>query len=264
MSGGSFISWLQSLHNLPIFAIVVGVLVGLVLLTPQLARRLLRVRADEKTAHGASEAYKAVVSFAVFLLAFSFVQVQGQLQRARDAVTREANTFNTIDRLLWRLDIQGAVPLRDVLHGYAASIVNDEWKLLALGDRSEATERYYNALSQGAAALLPGTARQDVMYTRLLALVDEAGDLRETRIAATDQSTTDLFWWTVVAILAVAIVLAALTPPTLERALSDGALMAAAGLMVSLVVITDGPFEGETSLQPIPIERVIAVMSARN
>jgi hypothetical protein len=136
--------------------------------------------------------------------------------------------------------------------------------LLQQGRRSETVERLYNELALGVRQLEPLKQREQSLYNELLRSVDELGDLREARVAATALGVPALYWWTLAALFTLLALIALMMPATLERALTLGGLVCATGLMLTMVIITDGPFEGQARVLPTAIERVLGVMASRS
>lgn len=256
--------WLHTRSNLTVFLIVCGTFVTLVVAAPHV-RRLLGGRAPSKeVSDGASEAFKAIISFIVFLLAFSLVQVQGQLRSVEEVVAKEANTLNAMDRALLRFGADGTLALRTVLRDYARTIVQDEWPALVAGERGAKAEETFARLSRGIRTAEPVSARQQALYTQMLTYLDDLSDQRERRIDASELGLSNLYWWTLLALFALLTMLSTLMQPTVERALALGGLTCAASLLFALVLIIDSPFAGETSVSAAPISRVIGVMEARD
>jgi hypothetical protein len=83
------------------------------------------------------------------------------------------------------------------------------------------------------------------------------------RIAAAESGLGNLYWGTVTGLVVLLVILASMAQATLERAFALGGLICAAALLLSLVVILNKPFSGETVVSPAPIERVIGAMTAR-
>src|SRR5260221_10898761 len=94
-------TWLHALPNFWVFTFIPATLVIAVAIAPQLRRLIYRRELSKEVSDGAADAFKAIVTFTVFLLAFSLVLVQGHFHAAEEIVSKEANTINTLDRQLW-------------------------------------------------------------------------------------------------------------------------------------------------------------------
>lgn len=260
-------TWLmQSLHRLPEWAvyccIVVPVTLG-VMAMPYAGRFAFRIRPSEERSRGAIEAYKAIVASLAFLLAFTLAQAQGMLRTSETLVAHEAAALNTIDRSLLRYDTPEFTELRQSLHEMTRLIVEDEWPALADGARSAKAEAIVDVLSRRIRSAEAATPRQQSLLNELLAKLDEFTDKREELIQNADTFTPGLFWNTIAAILLVLSGLSLFITPSLERILTIGGITAAATLVLCLVIIEDAPFRGGSSISPAPIQRVYALMKAR-
>lgn len=255
--------WVHSLPNIWVFVLIPAILVAGVAIAPQVRRLVYRRDVTAEVSDGAADAFKSIVTFMVFLLAFSLVLVQGHFHAAEEIVTREANTINTLDRQLWRLGGAESAASRRTLHDYARSIVRDEWPAMARSERSPETTRLLGELNGSVLSIDTATNREQSVYHQALVHLDELSDEREHRIESAEEGLGNLYWGTVAGLAALLVILASLAQATPQRAFALGGLVCAAALMVSLVVILNKPFTGETVVSPAPLERVVKAMEAR-
>ena len=255
--------WLHQLPDLAILAIVLVVVTAMAMLAPQFSWRALRLGESKEREDAAFDGYKAVASMIGVVLAFSLVQANGVLRSIEVVVVKEAAAISTVDRVLLRIGRPELAELRPALAAYARSIVEDEWPLLAEGKRNPATDDAFIAISKPARSVTPADARQQAMYNELLRNLDDVADLREETLAATDEGLPSFFWITVSGLLVVGVGLAALSGAGLSRAVGLAAPATAIGLLLAFVIIVDQPFEGETSVKPAAIEKMLVVIARR-
>ena len=263
---GFFRDAVFALHTLPnwaIFVVVLGVLLSAVVLAPILAHRVFGVAESDKRSQGALDAYKSITTYAALVITFSLVQANGNLRAVEEAVNREAAAFNNMDRVLLRFGSPEMAAVRPVLDAYGRAVVDKEWPLLSRGQRSEEATTAFRTLSRAVHGVEPANHRQEALFNEVLRVLHDLTDLRENRVAITELSLPGLFWATVSAVCVLLIILAALITPAPERSVQLRGLIAVIALLLSLVVIVDGPFSGETSATPRPIERVLAFNRAR-
>jgi hypothetical protein len=89
---------------------------------------------------------------------------------------------------------------------------------------------------------------------------------RKTRDLVLQDSETGLpifFWFVTDGFLVLALILALISEPTLNRIVGLGATAAAVALLLAFVIITDDPYEGETSVNPSPIRKVLVLNDRR-
>lgn len=257
------LSHLHRLPNLAILFVVVAVVSGLAAAAPHVGRRMLRLKRDEARGTAATDAFKAVMAMTGVVLAFALVEANTNLHAIEGLVAREGAALSAVDRALLRSGNPQLVAIRPVLAAYGASIVSDEWPILATADRSDATDDAYNALSAQARAANPADARQQIMFAELLKSLDDLADLREQRIAESEADLPAFFWTTATGLLLVAFGLGLLAMDTLETSVGLGATAAAVGLLLAFVVIVDQPFEGDTSVSPKEIVKALKLNARR-
>lgn len=254
------------LHQQPVWVVYAVIVPGLVLavvLASLAGRHLFHVRGSDERSRGALEAFKAIVASLAFLLAFLFVQAENNLQALEKTVAQEASLLNTLDRSLLRFGSDDLVALRPVVRDLALSIIDDEWKTIAQGERSATAESLLNTLSRRIRTTNAATMRQQALFSEMIVQLDGFSDRREEMIASATTTLPPLFWGTVAALVVVLVVLSLFVAPNPERLLTMTGVIAAAGLVMSLVLITEAPFAGGSQIDPAPILRVVKAMEAR-
>ena len=255
--------WLYHLSDRSVLAGVLGVVIACALLAPYAGRFLMRSPMTDARDAAAFDAFKVVMGMAGALLAFSLVQAVGNRRATEGLVGREAAAFATVDRALLRFGSADAVAMRPLVAEYGRARIDLEWPGLTEGERDTATDDRYNALSRTARSLQPADGRQQSTYAELLRSLDDLAEMRELTLQNGDVDLPDLFWLAAFGQLALALALAGLTRPAPARLAAIGAMAAALGLVLSLLVIVDHPFGGETGVTPAPISKVLAVNARR-
>lgn len=254
---------LQGFGNAVTFLIVTGVLVGMAMLLPWLRQRL-GIKLEKTTMDGASDAYKAVISSMVFVLAFALYQVQANFHAAEQLVEQEANQLNLMDRALLRYGSPEATALRDLEIEYCNLVINREWPLMDVSGRSNDVDVTFEKLVAGERTLTPTTPTQQAQIGVFQRALDQINDLREARLAMTDKSLPSLYWSMILGLLILLAFLATLTNATSDKMLGHAGLICAVGLLLSLVIVVDGPFKGDTSVEPDAISHVLKVIQSRH
>ena len=255
---------LYALPDVAILLLVVGLVVGAAAIAPVVGRRIFRLSASETRDEAAFDAYKAILAMVGFVLAFSLVQVDGNLRGVEELVGHEANLLGTVDRVLLRMEVPGAAEARPILAAYGQSLIHDEWPRLTHGQRSEITDARYTELSRTVRHLEPVGLRQETMYAELLRAVDDLSDKREDLIHDSELSLPGFFWVVTGSFLAVALVLGGLTNPTWTRVAGLGGTAAGVALLLAFVIIVDHPFRGETSVSSADIASALALNARRH
>ncbi len=257
---------LRLLHQLPDLGILAVVLVSTIMMAiaaPRIGGWIFRGDVPKERDEAAFDAFKAIMSMAGVVLAFSLAQADGNLRSIETIVGKEASALSAVDRILLRMDNPAFVQLRPAVAAYGEAMVNDEWPMLARDERSDKTDAAYTALSKGIRALSPADARQQSMFNELLKNLDDLAEYREEILEDADQSLPQFFWITIGGLMLIGFGLATLTNNTLNRRVSLAATAAAVSLLLTFVIIVDVPFEGQTSVRSHPIERALVVNSHR-
>jgi len=257
------IEFLQGLGNALTFLIVVGVLVGAAVLLPHL-RQKLGLSLHKEMMDGASDAYKAVVASMIFVLAFAVYQVQGNYRTAELSVEKEAGQLNLMDRSLLRYGSPDAIALRALVTVYGNLVISKEWPAMQKGGRSDEVDQAFDRLSAAMATLKPENSAQQTQLGVFQRALDETSDLREARLSMTSKSLPSLYWATITGLLILLAILVACTSATWDKLLGHAGQICAVGLLLSLVVIIDGPFRGDTSVPPDTIAQTLKVIQARH
>jgi len=258
----SFIEHLQRLGNASTFLVVVGALVGLAILLPWLRQRA-GITLHKEMMDGASDAYKAVISAIIFVLAFAVYQVQGNYRNAELSVEKEADQLNSLDRALLRYGSAEATGLRPLVVEYGKLIVDKEWPLMQQYDRSNGADTSLEKLTAALRTLKADGSAQQAQLGGFQRMSDEISDLREARLSMTNKSLPSLYWATIAGLLLLLAVLVCFTSATWDKLLGQAGQICAVGLLLSLVIIIDGPFRGETSVPSDAIAHVVKVIQAR-
>jgi hypothetical protein len=255
---------LSQLPDLGILAVTVIAVAGAMMLTQQFGTRALRLPESKQRDDAAYDGYKVVMSMTGVVLAFSLVQANINLRAVETTVGKEGAAFAATDRVLLRFGKPELTALRPLLASYGSSLIEDEWPLLARGQRSAAADAAYTALSQQVRAIGPDDVRQQSMYNELLRNLDNLADLREEVVTYSEYGLPKFFWITASSLLVLSIALASLMESSLSRTVAVGAPAAAVALLLAFVIITDLPFEGEISVNPSAIQKALAMNAQRN
>jgi hypothetical protein len=257
---------LDLIHTLPdlvILPMVVAILVAVAMLAPLAGRHLLRLQGNAARDEGAFDAYKAIMAMVGVVLAFSLVQVNGNLREAESLVAREASAFALVDRTLLRFGSDAALNARPLLAAYGRSRVDDEWPGLARSERNATTDLRYTALSRFARAVEPAQGRQQAMYSELLKGLDDLAETREMVLQDAETALPIFFWFVTGGFLALALALALMSDPALSRIVGLGASAAGVGLLLAFVIIIDEPYKGGTSVTPLAIKKALILNDRR-
>lgn len=197
------------------------------------------------------------------VLAFSLVAVFSTYNRAEAAAAAEATMINNMDRLMIRFGDPRVAELRQSLHAYAESIVEDEWPLLQHGVGSEQTTQLFVPISRGVIAVEPASARQSMIYAEMIKKADDLAEAREARLESTATGLAPVFWLMVTIIFVAQMLLTVCVDLSVLRIFAFAVQLAVFGALLSVVFIFDMPFNGQTAVSPTAFVKVIDRMQAR-
>lgn len=260
---GRIIEYLQDLSTATVFLTMGVTMVGLIAAMPLLRGKVLRLTVSRALSDGASDAFKAVAGFMVFVVGFSLIQVQGQFRTSEDLALREANLVYSLDRALFHFGTPPAIAARADLQDYARSIIEEEWPLLAHSKRNARTDALFKKLNADIRLLEGETGRQRAAEGQMLRALDDMGDLREARIAAADFGLLPLYWWVMAGLFAILLTLAFFTLPTPDKILANCGMICAVSVLLTLVLVYEDPFAGDIVVSPTAMKRVMTLMTDR-
>ena len=256
---------LSGIHHLPyalIFCVITIPLIVLIIGIAMVSNRLFPHLKNDQSSFEIMDAFIAVASVAGVVLAFTLVEVDTKLETVANHISIEAEAINGLDRTLLGYG-DGLSTIRTPLLAYAKDIVDVEWPLLAYGKSSESSEALLNDISAAIHAQAMGTSKSEQVLGEALRFVDQMDLMREERLAAASGGLPGVFWKSVCALFLMLALIASQTEASRKRFVAMGVICATLGLLLSLTVIFDAPFGGETAVWPHEIERVIGLMTAR-
>ncbi len=207
-------------------------------------RRLFRIRSNDDEIETAVSLMQVVAAYIGILIAFAGVEVWQDFAEAEGAVHREAAAAAQLYRDLTTYGPE-ADPARQDLRAYTASIVNDEWPLLAKGDASIPTDIALAKLFASMGSIRPQDNRDTVIYSEAFTNLNQLVGLRRDRLIHSKSGMPLILW--VVGLLGSMLIVSytATFPHTRANVMMIGGISVALGLMFLFILIVDRPFTGE-------------------
>lgn len=147
--------------------------------------------------------------------------------------------------------------LRTAIRAYASAVVQEEWPMLALEQRSPRTDAALNALLREVAR--PGSGTEGSVQRTMLDMVLQIRAAHEDRVALANDRTV-VTKWAAVLLLAILTQLS-IAAVHLEKPRPQAAALAiftlAAVLLLGLLAIHEAPFEPPVFVPPGPISDVL-------
>jgi hypothetical protein len=211
-------------------------------------RRFLRLQTTgDDTSHAVS-LMQVVAAYIGILIAFAGVQVWQDFTDAQNGVHDEAASASQLYRDLAAYGPETLIA-RQNLRAYVASIVNDEWPLLAHGKGSQKTDVALFNLFDSMGQIRPKDRRDEVIYDQAFSKLNVLVDLRRDRLIHSESGMPMILW--IVGLVGSILIVAytATFKPTLVNVLMVSGISLALGLVFLFIMVVDRPFMGEFSAE---------------
>ncbi|MDO8712996.1 MAG: DUF4239 domain-containing protein [Polynucleobacter sp.] len=258
-----FFNWIYKRSNVQILMILVAFFVVLLDLMPRLLQAIPLFSPTEDSTRLGLGLFGSIITLSGLLIGFLLNQAQTNFREVQSLVSREAGQINNLDRLLVRYGDPAIAPMRQELFEYMNSIVNSEWELLKSGQGSTQTHMLWRGLSRKVLSLEPQTNRQMAMYTDILKKTEEVAESRESRIERSSARLPNLFWVVIIICMVALLGINTLFLPSNSFFVGLKILPVTMGALISLLVITDQPFKGQSSVKADPFLKIIESIKTR-
>lgn len=254
------LAWFHTFSNLQIGAMLILTGLSVTTVIPLLVRHRLKINIDDNLSRGAEESFKLFISLSLLLLAFCLVRAQGDYRGAEDIVSREATVMLKMDRAYESFATDDTDAMRVVLRTYAEHLVNDEWPVLALGERASTASEDLRVISTISKQLEPQTAEQQVARSEIIQSVNQLNDLREARISASVVKVPTFYWYAIFTALFFLMFFGWLQNPLSKMVTWVGGVTCGVSLMLTVLISTSGIFAGQHAVSADPIRNALIQM----
>jgi hypothetical protein len=197
------------------------------------------------------------------LIGFLLNQAQSNFREVEGMMSAEAGRVNNLDRLLLRFGDPIALEIRIELQAYIESIIHDEWPDLQYCKGNKKTHMLWRSISQSIFKLDPKTPKQLTLYSDIIKKSEEIAESREMRIDRSEKKLPTLFWVVIFICMGTLMGVNTLFLPSSNYIFGLTILPIAFGGLISLLVITDQPFRGQTSVKPDALKKVLDSIKTR-
>jgi hypothetical protein len=237
-------------YGLPIWAatiVVLGLSLVIGLASSLGLQRVMRLKSTEYDTEHAVSLMQVVAAYIGILIAFAGVQVWQDFADAQNAVHREAASASQLYRDLATYGPE-TLPARQELRAYVASIVKDEWPLLAQGKPSGRTEVALFKLFDGIGKMRPKDSRDSAIYTEMFSNLNDLVSLRRDRLIHSESGMPTILW--IVGLVGSVLIVAytATFRPSRTNVMMISGISLALGLVFLFILVVDRPYLGEFSV----------------
>jgi len=241
--------------GLVMFIVAVGIAVGGVLLV----RRYVDVSKFKQHHDIAGPIFSTVGVIYAVMLAFVLVVVWQDFDRASNNVVKEATCYAEIDRDSIGLSEPFRSKFRAAQNDYIDALIDDEWKLLAVGKKSPEAQRLADNIWNMVASYEPGTEGEKAFFAEMLNRMNNAVEMRRQRLVDSQTGIHPALWFV---LLFGGIITVAFTfffgSENLVAQLIMTTLLAM--LIVSIlftILVMDFPFSGDLSISPDALQLIL-------
>ncbi|MCX6006758.1 MAG: DUF4239 domain-containing protein [Chloroflexi bacterium] len=255
-----FQQWL--LVNIPtwaIAAIMIAVAVGTAVGGVLLVRRFVNVGNLKHHHDVAGPIFSTLGVVYAVLLAFAIVIVWQNFDMTQNSVIREANYYGDI----YRDSVGLPEPLRSQLTAgmddYINAIIDDEWKLLAVGQRSMIVQEKSDKIWKLIGNFEPKTDKEKIIFAEILNRANTAGELRRQRIADASTGIHPVLWFVLLfgGIITVAFTFFFGSENLGAQLIMTTLLAVLIVLILFTILIMDFPFSGDLFISPDAFKQVL-------
>ena len=185
-------------------------------------------------------------------LSFLVVAVWQRYTEVQNNIVAEANAARILYRQSAQLPPAASETVQNELNDYLQTVIEDEWPLLARGQESPQTIKEIDDLWVTILAQPETTFAQVEARSKLIDSLGTLNEAHRTRIFESRNVLPSQFW-TILLLFSVLIFITANTfiyHNLVWRLLAVGLIAIIIGLMFLLIILTDYPFSGSTSIKP--------------
>lgn len=185
------------------------------------------------------------------LLAFMVVIVWENFHSARNDVAKEANYLAAVYRDTTPFAPAFRAQFKTELKEYVNDIVNDEWPLLARGERSEKVQAAQGRLWNLFSRYQPQTETQKVFFAESVKKFNEACELRRMRLVDAHSGIHPVLWFVLIAggLITIAFSFFFGTENFGPHLWMSSLLAALIALALFTIMTLDYPFTGDVSIK---------------
>jgi hypothetical protein len=247
------IQWLlYYIPTTPLAILVIGLFLGITVGSLFVVRKYIPFHRLKSHNDVAGFIFATIGVIYAVLLAFMVIVSWQNFDRAGINAGNEAICIEDLYR-----DSTGFPPvfkdeLRLALSEYASAIVNDEWKTLASGKRSEkvqaASEKIWNLYT----SFIPENENQSIFFQESVEKLNEATEIRRQRILAAGPGIPSILWTVLICggLITILFTIFFGTENFVAQLIMSSMLSTLVALSLFTIMTLDFPFTGSVSISP--------------
>ncbi|MGA2368333.1 MAG: DUF4239 domain-containing protein [Dehalococcoidia bacterium] len=236
-------------------AIAIGISVGGVLLV----RHFVKVNTLKSHHDIAGPIFATIGVVYAVMLSYVLIIVWQNFDKTNNDVAQEANLYADIYR-----DSNGlSEPFRSEFIAanskYIDAVINDEWKLMALGQRSLEVQKYSDEVWKLAGSFEPKSEGEKIFFSEMLYRMNDAGELRRQRLLDAQTGIHPMLWFILLfgGIITVIFAFFFGSENLVAQLIMTTLLAVLIVLILFTILIMDFPFSGDMAVSPYAFKQVL-------
>jgi hypothetical protein len=255
-----FQQWI--LVNMPtwlIAAIMLAVAVGTAVGGVLLVRRFIKVGSLKQHHDIAGPIFSTIGVVYAVLLAFAIVVVWQSFDKTQNDVILEANLYGDIYRDSVGLSEPFRSQLTSAMDDYIDSVINDEWKLLAVGQRSMIVQQKASKIWGMFGSFEPKTEGEKIFFSEIISKANSAGEMRRQRLADASTGIHPVLWFVLLfgGIITVVFTFFFGSENLGAQLIMTTLLAVLIVLILFTILIMDFPFSGDLYISPDAFKQIL-------
>jgi hypothetical protein len=236
-------------------AVAVGMAVGGVLLV----HRFVKVNTLKSHHDIAGPIFATIGVVYAVMLSYVLIIVWQNFDKTNNNVVKEANLYADIYR-----DSNGlSEPFRSQFMAantkYIDAIINDEWKLMDLGQRSLEVQKDSDEVWKLAGSFQPKNETEKIFFSEILSRMNDAGELRRQRILDAQTGIHPMLWFILLfgGIITVVFAFFFGSENLVAQLIMTTLLAVLIVLILFTILIMDFPFSGDMAVSADSLKQVL-------
>jgi hypothetical protein len=186
------------------------------------------------------------------LLAFTVIITWQDFDKAQDVTINEANCIASLYRYATPFPAGFKASLQGELKNYVNAIINEEWQMMAKGQKSANVQKIQEKLWQLYGSYQPKNETQKIYLAESVKKMNQAGEMRRQRIVYASEGIHPLLYFVLFAgsFITIGFTMLFGTENIIPHLIMTSLLAAMIAITLFTVIAMDYPFTGNISIQP--------------
>ena len=186
------------------------------------------------------------------LLAFIVVITWQDFDKAENITISEANCIAALYRDATPFPAEFRAELKSELTNYVNAIINEEWQMMAKGQRSAGAQEMQEELWKLYSGFQPKNETQKIFFTESVKKLNQAAEMRRQRIVYASSGINPLLYFVLIvgSFITIAFTMLFGTENIIPHLIMVSLLAAMIAITLFSVIAMDYPFTGDISIKP--------------